>query len=171
MISFDTTNFNSKEMIKKYLVLGATGSVGYAFTRELLKQGIEINEKSIDEGLFSLTLNEVTLYAKGIKIATIEELSFFTMLFYNSLSVNTVQVDDSLKSFVPQNIEKTIMVQQILAPTRVYITTMGSFGLAEGTIDLNTHKVRLDFIDAKDIKTIKSQLKKDDKGWYYETSF
>jgi len=41
MISFDTSNFNSKEMIKKYLVLGATGSVGYAFTRELLKQGIE----------------------------------------------------------------------------------------------------------------------------------
>ena len=28
-------------MIKKYLVLGATGSVGYAFTSELLKQGIE----------------------------------------------------------------------------------------------------------------------------------
>jgi len=28
-------------MSKKYLVLGATGSIGYAFTRELLKQGIE----------------------------------------------------------------------------------------------------------------------------------
>jgi len=143
----------------------------YTLEKELLKQGIEINEKSIDEGLFSLTLNEVTLYAKGIKIATIEELSFVTILFYNSLSVNAVQVDDSLKSFVPQNIEKTIMVQQILAPTQVYITTMGSFGLAEGMIDLNTQKLRLDFIDAKDIKTIKSQLKKDDKGWYYETSF
>ena len=143
----------------------------YTLEKELLKQGVKINEKSIEEGLFSLTLSEVTLYAKGIQVATIEEVSFFSMLFYNSLSVNAVEVDDDFKSFVPQNIEKTIIVQQILAPTKAYITSMGSFGLAEGTVDLTAHKVRLDLIDAKDIKTIKSQLKKGDKGWYYETSF
>ncbi len=143
----------------------------YTLEKELLKQGIEINEKSREEGLFSLHLNEATLYAKGIKVATIEKLSFFSMLFYSTLSISNVQVDDSLKSFVPENIENTIMVHSVLSPFEVFVTSMGSFGLTEGKIDLNAHKIRLDFIDAKDIKTIKSQLKKDDKGWYYETSF
>jgi len=143
----------------------------YTLENSLAKQNIEINEKTIEEGIFSLRIMDIDVYVKGIKVATVKEINIFTLLFHTSVSVNEILFDDSLKSFIPQKIEKSVLFHSILSPLQVFMTTMGSFGLAEGTLDLNTQTVRIDIIDAKEIETIQSQLRKDEKGWYYETSF
>jgi uncharacterized membrane protein len=52
----------------------------YTIEKSLAKQDIKLNEKSIEEGPFSLTLKDVTVYVKGIALAKIEELDFFTLL-------------------------------------------------------------------------------------------
>ena len=62
-------------------------------------------------------------------------------------------------------------MHSVLSPLEVFVTSMGSFGLAEGVVTLDKRSVRIDMIDVKDIKVFQSQLKKDEKGWYYETSF
>ena len=143
----------------------------YTFEAELLKQGVEINEKQIEEGIFSLSIRDVDIYVKGIHIASIEEMHFFTLLFYSSFNIETLNMDGSLKSFVPLEINKTVIMHSILSPFEAFVTTMGSFGLAEGVVDLEKRTLRMDLIDVKEIKTFRSQLKKDKKGWYYETSF
>jgi len=143
----------------------------FALEEKLSKQGIEINETHIDEGLFSLKISGAKIYVKGIEVASIEKIEIFTLLVYSSVDIEKMLFDDSLKSFVPQEIEKSFFHYSILSPFKVFITTMGSFGLAEGTGDLKTHTVRIDLLDAKDIKASQSLLKKDEKGWYYETSF
>jgi len=143
----------------------------YALESELLKQGIEMNEKQIEEGIFSLTVKEVSIYVKGIHIATLEEMHFFTLLFYSSFNIEALKMDDSLKSFVPSEIGKTVVMHSVLSPFEAFVTTMGSFGLAEGVVDLKSRSLRMDLMDIKDIKTFESQLKKDERGWYYETSF
>jgi hypothetical protein len=143
----------------------------YSLEKELLTQGIESNEKQIKTGIFSLTIKDAEVYVKGIKIATLDELSFFTLLFYNSLTVEGVKIDSSLSAFAPEEISKILLMHSVLSPSKAYITAMGSFGLAEGVVDLNSSTLRIDLVDAKDIGNLKSQLKKDDKGWYYETSF
>ena len=143
----------------------------YAVEKTLNQEGIEINEKEISTGLFSLTLKDVTVYVKGINIATVEEIDIFTLFVYSNVNVRNLIFDDSLSAFVPQNIEKSILMHSLLSPFEVFITTMGSFGLAEGIADLKTRKVRLDILDEKKMKSIRSQLKKDEKGLYYETSF
>ncbi|HEC45428.1 MAG TPA: hypothetical protein ENI25_01250, partial [Epsilonproteobacteria bacterium] len=81
----------------------------YALEKELAKQEIEINEKSIEEGAFSLTLNQASVYVKGIKIATIEELTFFTLLFYTKVELETLLLDDALKAMAPQQTDKAII--------------------------------------------------------------
>ncbi|SFZ97360.1 hypothetical protein MNB_SV-5-289 [hydrothermal vent metagenome] len=143
----------------------------YTLENELLKQDIVINEESIDEGIFSLNIKGAKVYAKGINIASVDEISIFTLLFYNSVNVKNILFDDSLKNFVPSKVDKTVAINSILSPSKVFITTLGTFGLAEGVVDLGTNNLRIDIVDEKDIKTIKSQLKKDEKGLYYETSF
>ena len=143
----------------------------YAFENVLLEQGIEINEKEIDSGLFSLHVKDVSLYVKGIQVATVDELNFFTLLFYNSVQIEKVKVEESLNAFAPKSMDKTVLMQSLLSPFEVFVTSMGSFGLAEGVANLDKRSVRIDMIDAKDIKVFQSQLKKDEKGWYYETSF
>jgi hypothetical protein len=143
----------------------------YTLEKELLKEGVEINEKQIKAGIFSLTIKEAEVYVKGIKIATVEELDFFTLLFYSSLTVEGMKIDASLSAFAPEEISKIQAMHSILSPSEAFITAMGSFGLAEGVVDLNSSTLRIDLVDVKDIGTLKSQLKKDEKGWYYETSF
>ena len=143
----------------------------YKLEEALAKHEIKLNETNIDEGLFSLNLKDVTVYFKGINVATIEEVSLFTLLFYNSIELQSLIVDDSLKNMLPQEIKSIVAKHSILSPLEVSVDASGSFGSAVGNIDLNEGKVRLDFNESKNIEMLKSQLKKDEKGWYYETSF
>jgi len=143
----------------------------YKLEEELAKHEIKLNETSMNEGLFSLNVKQVTVYFKGINVATIEEVSLFTLLFYNSIELRSLTVDDSLKKMMPQEIEKAVAIHSILSPLEVAVDASGSFGLMTGKIDLSEAKVRLDFNESKNIEMLKPQLKKDEKGWYYETSF
>ena len=143
----------------------------YKLEKELEKQEIEINEKSMEEGLFSLTLKQASVYVKGIPVATIEELRFFTLLFYTKVELETFLLDDSLKAMAPQQTDKATLTHSLISPLDASIYAEGSFGGIEGSIDLKERKLHLDFNETKEIEMIRSQLKKGEKGWYYETSF
>ncbi len=143
----------------------------FTLEKELAKQDIEINEESLEETVFGLTAKNVTFYFKGIKVATAQEIDIYTLFFYSRAKVITLKVDESLRALVPQEIENTRFVHSMLSPFTVRIKIRGTFGLAEGTMNLKTRKVHIDFTDPKDIVSIMSQLKKDEQGLYYETSF
>ena len=143
----------------------------YKLEEELAKHEIKLNEAKMNEGLFSLDLKQVTVHFKGINVATIEEVSLFTLLFYNSIELRSLVVDDSLKKMLPQEIESAVARYSILSPSEVKVDASGSFGSMAGKIDLSEAKVRLDLNESKNIEMLKPQLKKDEKGWYYETSF
>ena len=143
----------------------------YAAEKMLAKYDIKLNEKHIDEGLFSLTVKDVTVYVKGIALASIDELDFFTLLFYTKVDIKNLLVDEALQSKVPANITKATLSHTILSPLIVSVDANGSFGVAEGKISLLDKKVHINFSDIKDISMMKSFLKKDEKGWLYEESF
>ena len=143
----------------------------YKLEKELAKQEIIISGEKIEEGLFSLTLKEPSVYLKGIKIATIKEISLFTLLFYTKIELETLLPDDSLKAMVPQQTEYIVLSHSLLSPLQVLIDAQGLFGTVNGYADLKERKLTIDFIEAKEIGMIKSRLKKDEKGWHYERSF
>lgn len=143
----------------------------YALEKELAKQEIKINEKSIEEGVFSLALNQASVYVKGVKIATIEKLSLFTLFFYTKIELDLLLLDDALKTMAPQQTSKAVFSHAIFSPFDSSVYAEGSFGVVEGKVDLKERKLHLDFTETKEIEMIKPQLKQDEKGWYYETSF
>jgi len=153
------------------LVLMPKQEFYYKLEEALAKQEIELNEEKMDEGFFSLDLHKVTVYFKGIPVATIEEMDLYTLLFYSSLKLQGLHMDDSLKNMVPQETQKARLSYSILSPLKISVTAQGSFGGMRGTIDLNARQVHLDFNESTNIEMLKPQLKKSEKGWIYETSF
>lgn len=153
------------------LVLMPKQEFYYKLEDVLAKYEIELNEEKRDEGLFSLDLHQVTVYVKGIPVATIEEMDLCTLLFYSRVKIEGLHMDDSLKEMVPQEVQQALLSHTILLPMKVSVDAQGSFGEMTGTIDLHARQVHLDFNESKNIEMLKPQLKKGEKGWIYETSF
>ena len=65
----------------------------FTLEKELLKQDIEINEQNIEEGLFSLNLINPEIYVKGIKIATVEKINIFTLIFTTNINLKSLILD------------------------------------------------------------------------------
>ncbi len=143
----------------------------YKLEEALDSYEIRLNEEKKNEGLFSLSLKGVTVYVKGINVATIDEVNLFTLLFYNSVELRSLLVDDSLKTMIPQETTSAVLKHSILSPLDVSVAASGSFGSLMGNIDLNERTVHLDFNESKNIQMLKPSLKKSEKGWVYETSF
>jgi hypothetical protein len=143
----------------------------YALEEKLVQKDIRLNEGNIEEGLFSLTLSDVTVYVKGIELAKIKELHFFTLLFYTSLTLKTLEVDSSLHSKLPALTHEASATYTLFVPMQLSLDANGSFGTVEGEVDILAKTVHINFLKTQEIGIFKPFLKKDEKGWYYEGSF
>lgn len=143
----------------------------YKLEEELLKQDIKLNEKMIDEGLFSLKIEDMSVYIKGINIASIKEINLFTLLIYTHISIESIGLDESFRAMMPQDIKMSNIYHTIDSPMDLVVDINSSIAQIDGIVDLKSRKVRLDIKESSNIAIIKSLLKKDDKGWYYEKSF
>jgi hypothetical protein len=143
----------------------------FRLENELAKQGVEINEASIEEGPFSLTLQQPAIYVKGIKVATAEKVSLLTWLFFTKVQISGLRVDESLRSMVPESAERIVLSHSLLDPLHLSVSAEGKFGELMGKISLKERTVHIDFTDIKSLGTLKSNLKQGEKGWYYETTF
>ena len=153
------------------VILMPKQEIYYKLEEALDSYEIRLNEEKKSEGLFSLNLKGVTVYVKGINVATIDEVNLFTLLFYSSIELESLLVDDSLKTMIPQETTSAVLRHSIRSPLDVSVVASGSFGSLTGNIDLNERKVHLDFNESKNIQMLKPALKKSEKGWVYETSF
>ncbi|HIP44140.1 MAG TPA: hypothetical protein EYG93_02235 [Sulfurospirillum arcachonense] len=143
----------------------------YRAEKALAKQDIKLNEKSIEEGLFSLSVKKVTVYIKGIPLINIEELNVFTLLFYTSLSIEDLIVDEALHAKIPSHTKELHIKHQLFRPMTLTLDANGSFGEIVGNIDLAQRTIHIDFVETKDISMIQASLTKGEKGWIYEKSF
>jgi len=146
----------------------------YALEHKLVKDyGIELNEKSIKSGIFSMDVSDIDVYAEGIKVAHIDSMKFLITLFFNTLDISDISLDKNLNTFLPssiQEIQKANITYTITSPLKANISIDGNFGKAKGYVDIN-RTLRINFTELNNPKKLKYILKKDDNGWYYETRF
>ncbi len=170
------------QMVKKTLI--ALGVIWFSLLLFMPKQAlyykaeqilanktIKINEKKMNEGIFSFNIEQADVYVKGIKLASVEKVHIFTLLFYTNITLEKLTLDDSLKSMVPTYAEKMTLTYAVWDPLHIHINSHGSFGQLNGVAGLSDKKIRLDFNESKGIEMLKPSLKQDEKGWHYETSF
>jgi len=146
----------------------------YTLEHRLVKYGVELNEKSIKSGIFSMDVSDIEVYIEGIKIAHIDHMNFLITLFFNTIDISDIKLDKGLNSLIHldiQQIKQTSITHNIISPLNAKIYIQGDFGKAKGYYLNADRTIRLNFIELKDIKSLKYMLKKDDNGWYYETKF
>jgi len=143
----------------------------YLLEKNLANQGVKINEKKIQEGPFSLHIDKMQVFVKGIDIATIDEADLMTLLVYSRATLKNVLVDPILKDNVPQKIDEVHLTHHLFAPTKIAIDMRGNWGKIEGQISLLDRKIHLDLLETNGTLPWQQQFKKGKKGMYYETSF
>jgi len=143
----------------------------YLLEERLMQQDIIISNEEIDDGLFTLTLRHPELYFKGIKVANINEVKLFSLLFYTTVIIKEIKTDASLQKWIPGEIDNFTAGYLLWKPGNIALGAMGSFGRAEGVVSLNKRVIHIDLVGEKSIKRLKPLLKKGKKGWYYENSF
>jgi len=143
----------------------------YLLEEQLMKQDIIINNEIVEDGLLSITLNHPEIYFKGIRIAEVESIRLWSLLFYSRLDIKSIAVNQRLQQFVATDIESIAITHTPLVPKELSLLGEGGFGVVDGTMGLESRVVRINIYDDALISKLKALLKQDDKGWYYETSF
>jgi len=153
------------------VVLMPKSKLYYKLEEQLKQKDIILNEKSIQEGLWGMRLEGVTLYAKGIEMAKIETMTFFTLLGYSSVEIKGVEVDDSLANIVPTSIRHITIEHSLLKPLDLLLSAQGGFGGVEAEVDMVSKRLSLEFNQTIEIDMLRPKLNQTEKGWHYETSF
>jgi hypothetical protein len=144
----------------------------YKLEAELKQKGIVINEGNLKESFFTLDIEDAEVFTKGMRVAHIEKLSLFTVLFYSHLSIENLHTNKSMAALIPKSVEVAKVTHAIWKPKEATLSANGSFGHLEGKIDGMAKSVRVDFNETKgDFKKIKRYLKREGNRWYYETNF
>ena len=139
----------------------------YKLEEELAKKGIKINEDSIEENPFMLTIKGMKVYTEGIEVAKIEEVTLFMTLFYNYLHIQNVVTDDLVASESVKRIDDAMLNYSVVTPLVAQIDMNGSMGVTEGYVEILERSVRLDIFEPKETHAIEKYLTKEGKGWYY----
>jgi len=142
----------------------------YLLEEQLMKYDVVINNEDIEEGVFLLHINHPDIYVKGIELAKIDKIDIFSLLVYSSVAATGIATDSSLKKLIPAKVTTVKVIYQLLDPLKIAISVEGDFGKADGYLYIQESKIRLNISESKDIARLKRLLKKDDKGWYYETA-
>lgn len=135
------------------------------------QQGVKISGEKIQAGWFTLNVENLEIYVEGIKVATVKEASLFTLLAQSRISLEGIMLDSSLKQFAPQQTDEVVVGHSIFAPMRVWLEAKGDFGEGVGEALLDEKRLKMNFSQIEKLGMLRSQMKKGEEGWVYETSF
>ena len=142
----------------------------YLLEKQLTKYDVIISGEDVDESMFTMHVSHADIYVKGIKLANIARIDISPLLLYDKIKIDGISTDKSLKRLMPAKVTTIKATYKLFDPLKVAIEVVGDFGKAYGYFYIKESKIRLNISEAKDISRLKSLLKKDDKGWYYETA-
>lgn len=143
----------------------------YLIEHRLKNQGIVIADETIHESPVGLSLDHPVLYFKGAPVATVQNLSLWTLLLYGQASIENVHFDAAFKRYLPSSIAQGVLTFTIFHPTQIAITLTDPAMAGEGEIDLKTRTLTLRMKKVPANSPLKSYLKHTKGGWVYEKRF
>ena len=146
-------------------------SLYYFLENKLAKNGIVIYDEKVKSNIGYFKLSHAKVSFQGADIAEIGSLKVLPFIVYNRIDAKNIELTGVAKSYLNAEIDMLKATHSILKPYIVKISANGSFGLANGYVNLKQRVIHIDIVDAKDIATIKKFLKRGEKGWYYESKF
>ncbi|MBD3792584.1 MAG: hypothetical protein IE889_00260 [Campylobacterales bacterium] len=152
-------------------LLAPKEEIYYLLEQELNKQDIIISNEQFTDRWYGLEINHADIYVKGINMAQVGSLRLNLFFLYNSLTVDSILTDKGIHNVAPESIDTLSATYSVINPMNVVINTAGSFGAAEGSVNLAERHLMIRLTDAKEITAFRKFLKKDTEGFYYETGY
>ncbi len=148
----------------------------YLGEAQLAKFSTVIGNETLQEGVFSLSLEHADIYVEGIRVAKVMDASVSTYLFSNVLQAKQIRLSGMAKRFLPTRIDTLLVHYDVWNPMRVVFEATGEFGKAYGSFTLGDRKL---FVYLKASKTMRNKYagilhrmkKLKDGGYAYEQSF
>jgi len=142
----------------------------FALEKELKKENIIIYNETIEEGLFSLDLDESIINFQKIDIAKVDSINFNIYGLYNSLEATNIRLFTFSKNFLPSKISSLKLQYSVLDPLVITIYSKGDFGVLDGRYDFIKKLLQIKVIPSKkmlkEYKNTLRFLKKSQNGEY-----
>ncbi len=127
------------------------------------------NESAVDNGL-SLKLSNVNVSYSEIQSATVKNIDIKLLIFYNSLSVENIELSSMASSFVPLHIKTLDIKYTILNPVTIIANASGEFGEANARLNILDKNVTILLTPSKlmlnKYKNTLQSLRKNQSGEY-----
>jgi len=143
----------------------------YALEHEWERSGIVIADETITEGPNSLKVEHARLLYQGAPIATVDRAIVRTWLVFSILEIEGIKPLPGMEKLLPITLDKARATHVLWYPTVVTLELNGSFGRAEGELDLLQRRLKLKSPDAGKVEAIRPYLKNDERSWIYEYRF
>ena len=151
-------------------------SLYHLMEKELKKYDVVISDERVEDRGFSLDVNSLTLYAKGINSASVENINIKLLALYNSIDISNIRLSSIATTFIPVRINELHITYSIFNPLNITAEGSGGFGEAEGTFNILKRTLNLNVIPSpkmlKQYKNSMRKMKKNEDGSYsYDKSF
>jgi len=143
----------------------------FLLEKRLAEQGIVLADGTLYEHPFGLTIEHPVLFFKGVRVASVDTVSVWSVLFYTRGRIDSLTIDPSLQTYFPEKIDAVSLVHTVVNPLKISVALTGSSLAAEGEIDLRKHAVRMMFPKLTNKNVLKRYLKQTKGGWIYEQQF
>lgn len=143
----------------------------YTFAHALQNHSINIKNEKYREGFLGLSLKDATIAYRNNNIGDVDEIKIYNFLFYNQIICDNIRIKSSFNQKEIIQINRMNALWSILSPKKVYIYIDSNLGGLEGNFDISSMILKVYFENGSEINSIKELLKKDEKGWYYESNF
>jgi hypothetical protein len=143
----------------------------FLLEKRLATQGIVIGDGRVDETPIGLTIEHPVLYYKGIKIATAETISLWSLLLYTHGSIQGIHIDPPVQSYLSKRIEGITLTHSIINPIHVPVNIAGKALAGSGDVNLKSRTLQLQLTHIPKSNTLTRYLKKTKGGWIYEQRF
>jgi len=154
-----------------FLAFAPKKSLLYMAEDKLAPVGVHIADSEIGTNPFGITMEHPSIYFKGIKVATVERISLWTLWVYTDLKVDNISIDATLKAYLPGSIDHISVKHSITDPKQIKITIEDKDLHGQGTVDLSLREIHLLFDKLPSSSPLKAHMKKAQGGWIYEQQF
>jgi hypothetical protein len=142
----------------------------FLLEKNLQKFDVVISNESLEDRLFTLEIRDLALTAQGIDTAEVGEADIMLLLFYNSVTMQNIQVSSLIDAYAPAKIDSLELNYTIFNPLVVTARADGEFGEAKVVFDILHSKLRAVVEPSKMMlsryKKTMRMMKKDENGEY-----
>jgi len=147
----------------------------YLAETQLSKYKVALNNESVKDSGFVLSVENADVLYGSENVAHIEELSVAPFIVYNEINIKNISVAKNLQSFIPAEAESITLKVSAFFPVKVWINIEGEFGKIYGSYNIYSKNIHLNLEPgngfAAKYPLLNSNFKDVEGELVYESSF